>query len=1141
MYFYTVENIGSGPTIGAPWRDQLLLTSEHDRGRAVLYTFTNRENMPAGGRIRNNVTVYIPQDSHGTLYLRLIVDERNQVVEENDLNNVHTSPAIMAPPLYPDVAVQDFNLLTNGRIVGGQDIEVEWSVINIGEAVVGLPRWYDAITLVSNRGRSYSLASVRIRYEGDFMLEPNMTYYEEETLTLPLELDYSTTYRMALEVNSRRSFNENQRLENNGRVLNMTILPPPSPDLNVSSVSFTYFPPGRILTTRWRVRNIGNTMTTASSWRDEVYISPEATFHPSSSVLLGHSDLNLRMQADQEYTLSESSYVSSSLSGDFYIYVVIDASDAVMEIDGEDNNVLKSNSSFTLAAAPAITLNININLGILQKSYFTGQNFRVEYNVTNVGEIIVRTSSWVDGIYLSDRQNPSRTYLLSHGFLLADILNNRQLGLYETYTAQANVTLPHTIRGRQFLTVLLDTSDTLDLRVQGAQGTFISIQLGPLPDLAVRPISRDLNITTGQPAEIQYSVTNEGEAAARSLWYEAIMLSQDPELDTDDTRLVSMPNLRYLAVNESYNQSVDVFIPNDLPIAFYYIFIMVNSRPNDLYEEETENNLASFIIYITEAVSTDISALSLRVLPTNVTYGNDISYSYTLRNIGSIQARGYKCDSIYFSQDDTWDLSDFEIGDPVCGFIRLNPYVRDEGVRTSDGITITMNDMSYSRHAVAPFIANGGYYGLVRTRTNIRDLNLDNNIAATPNRIEINAPSIELGRVTRIRLEPNDIRVFQIQGVPQSETLIANLTTGQLFVYHDLFVRYKKTPTGAEHDGFSQFALSPNQLAVARHTKKGTYYLRIESFTNSDLTASYDVNVLVRIARFEIHSISPTTAAPLGDVTIKISGTVISYFSFAFLTDSLGDVVLEASKMYWFNSESVYATFNITGLSHSEYSLRLMDEKTGNTAYLNNSFTVAPGIPGRLAISVQSPRRLRVGEEAEVTLALQNIGNTDMFTPHLSLVTRNDVHFKLVDTSGPIDFSNEIHFLGIPTEGPGGILHPGGTAHINFRVAQAVRRGIRARYTFKHKSNASAPHSFVNQKSALKPSSIPANVWDEIWENFIRSVGTTQRSLEQRLSEVASEFSLAGKRTYSITDMVAYQLQIAYGLLSGKNRPHIVT
>jgi len=89
------------------------------------------------------------------------------------------------------------------------------------------------------------------------------------------------------------------------------------------------------------------------------------------------------------------------------------------------------------------------------------------------------------------------------------------------------------------------------------------------------------------------------------------------------------------------------------------------------------------------------------------------------------------------------------------------------------------------------------------------------------------APTLLLDNPTPIDLETGDETVYKIENIPGERTLVATLSVNGVVVYHDLFLRHRKPPTGYDYDAFSQKALSSNQTAVVRNTRAGTYYLRI--------------------------------------------------------------------------------------------------------------------------------------------------------------------------------------------------------------------------------------------------------------------------------------------------------------------------
>jgi len=502
-----------------------------------------------------------------------------------------------------------------------------------------------------------------------------------------------------------------------------------------------------------------------------------------------------------------------------------------------------------------------------------------------------------------------------------------------------------------------------------------------------------------------------------------------------------------------------------------------------------------------------------------------LNFEWDLRNNGSLEAIGYKCDTVYLSEDQRWDIADLQIGNTQCGHIRLSPFEGNQA-----------NDETYSQSAATPFLAQQDYTGIVRTRTNIQDFNLENNIGISDTLLTINAPTLLLDTPTSITLNPGDQVVFRIENVPTEETLVATLTTlttsGNDSPFHDLFLRFRQPPTGSVHDAFSQYALSSDQKAVVRNTKMGTYYIRIESFGRGAL--SYQVSVLVRIAKFEILSLQPTVAAPLGNATILFSGTLFSNnLQAALVNDANPEVTHKALKYYWFNSEEVYATFDMSTMEIGNYTARLTNKVTGVTANLSSSFRVAEGIPGQLSITVRQPGALRAGRSGRVEIFVQNTGNVDLLTPMMTLQTQGNALLQQIDEGISVPPSAEIFFLPLPSKGPGGIIRPGGTAQVYFQISPTAGFTGREVVQLSYVEEAEEPHVYLSRRDSLRPSEIPEEIWNTIWSNFLDSVGTVWATFHRRVSELATEYSVAQKKIYSIDEIVNYQLRLAYGYLTG--------
>ena len=509
---------------------------------------------------------------------------------------------------------------------------------------------------------------------------------------------------------------------------------------------------------------------------------------------------------------------------------------------------------------------------------------------------------------------------------------------------------------------------------------------------------------------------------------------------------------------------------------------------------------------------------------------------------------------MYLSEDDVWDISDLQLGSALCGSINIEPFEGD-----------LLNDASFQKTVVTPFVAQQNYTGIVRTRSNLRDPSLENNIAVTSIPLSISALSLTLNVPSTITLMPGEERVYRIDEIPSEETLVATLSTSETVAYHDLFLQYQKPPTGFSFDATSKNALSFNQRAVVRNTRAGTYYLRIES--NGNGKDPYQVEVVVKIAQFEIASTSPDMGAPLGNVTINFAGTCFNYNIRGELIHDVSGEVYVASSTYWFSSEEVHATFSTVDLPEGTYSPQLQDMDSGSVSQMNGSFCIREGVPGKLTVDIQFPRPLRAGSTGRVPIILRNRGDTDVNIPTVIVTTggrsriRPPVAIRPIPRPIPIPNPRQIsgsdpqpiqrpgpapilrppapepqsERIPVPPVGLGGTLPRGGSAETETEVVPDEDFAGTDGYNFCSSENAKEEHLYAGERDNLQPPDTPDNVWDMVWDNFKESVGSTWDTFNQRMSEVVTQMSLAHQRNpYNTRDLVDFQIRIADGLLSGR-------
>ena len=625
---YTITNEGSSST-STPWSDRIGTSDQQlysNRGTTVLLSvyqnkLTHRESR------EESLIFDAPRNLFGTVFIHIVVDYNRRVLEENESNNVHSIGPFTVPAIYPDLYVVQFISSVRDEVYAGERISLTWTVVNRGTGELFSERWLDAVYLDESREitpSSVTLTSVQISHSTALLTSMNYT----QTVLVQLPIGFSGPYYLIISIDSEGNIDENDSDANNFAQISVYVNTPPSPDFMVTNVTFTYLAYNRILITEWTIENVGNSITETTSWTDQVYLLSDQSFNSQNALLIGSRVVELEvLESQQRYTSSMTVRLPNSILGNFYIYVEADGQKDIVEINGEDNNYGRTRNTVVIAQPPIPRLTIQIRN--ITTSIEAGQIFTLEYVVINVGDGPLRLANWVDAIYLTNSNSNSRNQVIENGILLSQRLINTALHVNESYNVFANITLPYTTNRQSYLTVLVDLNNNLDITITNAGGVNIfgyplehNIigQTGVLPDLSIVVSNNTLTLQGGQPTTLMYNVENIGQTRAFGIWYDAIFLSNDPLLDPFDFRLKTVRNMIELEINSSYTQSVEVFIPFDLPSANYYFIYEVDTTQS-IPDIATSNNIGYQIVNITETISTDLQVVSVTATPSELYYG----------------------------------------------------------------------------------------------------------------------------------------------------------------------------------------------------------------------------------------------------------------------------------------------------------------------------------------------------------------------------------------------------------------------------------------------------------------------------------------------------------------------------------------
>ena len=464
----------------------------------------------------------------------------------------------------------------------------------------------------------------------------------------------------------------------------------------------------------------------------------------------------------------------------------------------------------------------------------------------------------------------------------------------------------------------------------------------------------------------------------------------------------------------------------------------------------------------------------------------------------------------------------------MCSYVTLEPY--QEGANP---------DKSYSMTEKLSLTGIGGYHGLVKTRSNILDLNQRNNIAVGPKNINVTFPSLPLDSCVDVSLKSGEEKSYIVESVPDERTLIVTVNSSSDDAIHEMFVRHAKPATAYQYDGGPRFVLSANQEVIIPKTIVGRYYVLIR---RSDMSANASTSRLcARIAKFEIIRVSPDGVAPLGNATLRFEGTLFGQDVDAFLIDTsaMQNVSIKANEVYRMSSTELYATFATTSfIKGATFHVKLVNVDTKEEAILPRSLAITGGEPGRLETHVDFPEVLRMlGPEEDtgvVTVLYENVGDSDITAPLLALsVTGKQVQLRPVQRDRPSpQASTTVVFLAQAFRGPGGILPPKAYGEITFDIVQSNMRGA-GEFALWIVVGDKQPHIYMNSSDQLKPDFLRGELWAPVWRNFLFSVGRTVSSFQNRMTAASTFLSRSGRRVNLITDLVQFQLDVANGKLTG--------
>lgn len=739
---WTVTNQGELATPSYYWYDRIYLSDDErvDSTDTYLTTtwsgyYNSYQPLAAGGSYQVALNLNIPGTKIGNRYLLFVTDAYNYQSETSETNNVKAVPILLqASDLVVTNATAPRKSLPNARI------GVSWTVKNQGD-VAAAADWYDSVYL-STDSQYDPNTDINLKDAWTGSLTPlavNDSYTVNQFLSLPSVANGSYYLLFAADRNNYQ-FEGNE--SNNVYALPIQ-LGESQPDLVITTAaSPSTATLGDAVEVSWTVKNQGN-FEAPADWYDTIYISDDTTLDSTDTIVtsLGMAD-KTPLASGASYTIAKSITIPNTKTGSRYLLFVADAG-AIQNESDEGNNIL------------AVPINLQAPDLIVSDAFAPlsatwGETSEVSWTVKNQGSVAA-AASWWDQVYLSDDNILDGTDKFISSLATG---NKTLLALGGSYTQNLNIIIPgNSGTGRKYLLFVADANDYQGETNNTNNVRAVEINL-KAPNLQVTAVTAPAVTTWSENLAVSWTVTNQGNGAALSNWYDYVYLSANPTLDDSDINLgsLSAAALSPLAAGSSYTLSRNIDIPSVTPGSWYLLFATDNNGNQQSETNEADNVRAIALeVKAPDLVVSDATAPAVGIL------GQDIAVTWTVKNQGTGVALTDWYDEVYLSTDSTLDGSDLALG---------YLWTSERTPLAADG------SYTVGRNVTVPNVAPGSWYLLFATDRGNYQPETDNTNNVRAIQIALGAPDIQLTTATA----PATASVGETVGVSWTVTNTGNIT-----------------------------------------------------------------------------------------------------------------------------------------------------------------------------------------------------------------------------------------------------------------------------------------------------------------------------------------------------------------------------
>lgn len=623
--------------------------------------------------------VPLPNFAHGNYYHWKVVAWNECISKSGPVMTIQVNP-------YPDLHV---SAVDYSNPVATQQMTVTWTVSNDGEGNTPPGQtWNDYIWISPVDGVGdgfwYNVSEVLLATVPNLnSLDAGQSYQNSTTVTIPegyigsyflfvftdqrnvRDINYTPTgqttfpnpytpsadgnpYHYLSGIVKGFSWNHIEELPNheydNFFYKVITILPPPSPDLVVSSVVHGGDAiSGNSTNITWTVANNGEAPA-AGSWTDVVYLSRDTILDTEEDLRLGRFVHQGPLAAGDQYQRTEQVTIPVEYSGPYYYIVVTDNNNNIFEGIGEQNN---KGLSQPITVTLTWLTDLEISSVELPTSVSPNGTYTCRFTVANNGSSPTYTNSWTDAIYISTEP----VFNIATAIPLTSTYHFGVLDADASYTVQENVTIPDTLTQAFHWFVVIDNQnrvfeyDAEDNNIY-AHPQIVTVQL---PDLQVSNIEMPEVVNPNENVRVSWTVRNNGPGNLESRSFTDNMLFNGSSFYSVNATLIS------LAAGDSLVRVASLQLPCGLSSSAE--FAIQTESQQHISESNENNNTHTIPVTIT---TPDLELSELTIPAGDAWSGAAAELSYTITNNGNVTAsHAQVVDKIYFNTSaDSFQESD---------------------------------------------------------------------------------------------------------------------------------------------------------------------------------------------------------------------------------------------------------------------------------------------------------------------------------------------------------------------------------------------------------------------------------------------------------------------------------------------------